>query len=229
MARTVRKEEYAARRNQILDAAQRLIYTRGYEQMTIQDILDDVPLSKGAFYHYFGSKQALLEALIARMLDQAEAFLVPIVEDPHLPALAKFETFFGAVAAWKTGQKDFILALLRGWYTDDNALVRQKVNALGMGRMAPFLTAIIRQGVAEGVMATAYTPQVGEVVLCLLQGMGDALAQLVLAAEQTPGAWERIRATVAAYTDALERTLGTAPNSLHLFDLDILREWFMVP
>ena len=65
MARIVK--EPAVRRNEILDAAQRLVYRKGYEQMTIQDILDDLHLSKGAFYHYFDSKQSLLEALIERM------------------------------------------------------------------------------------------------------------------------------------------------------------------
>jgi AcrR family transcriptional regulator len=49
MARIVKEEEYAARRNEILDAAQRLVYTKGYEHMTIQDILDDRHISKGAF------------------------------------------------------------------------------------------------------------------------------------------------------------------------------------
>ncbi len=62
MARIVKA--HAARRNEILDVAQRLIYTKGYEQMTIQDILSDLQISKGAFYHYFDSKQALLEAII---------------------------------------------------------------------------------------------------------------------------------------------------------------------
>ncbi len=52
--------EGAPGRNEILDVAQRLIYTRGYEQMTIQDILDDLGISKGAFHHYSGSRQALL-------------------------------------------------------------------------------------------------------------------------------------------------------------------------
>ena len=61
MARSVNEKEYAVKRNEILDVAQRFVYTRGYEQMSIQDILDELHISKGAFYHYFDSKQALLE------------------------------------------------------------------------------------------------------------------------------------------------------------------------
>ena len=49
MARTVNLTEHAARRDEILDAAQRLILSTGYERMTVQDILDDRQISKGAF------------------------------------------------------------------------------------------------------------------------------------------------------------------------------------
>ena len=72
MPRVVKEEDYAARRNEILDVARKLVYTRGYEQMSIQNILDALKISKGAFYHYFDSKQSLLDGLIERMLDDAE-------------------------------------------------------------------------------------------------------------------------------------------------------------
>ena len=101
MARIVKEEEYAEKRNAILDVAQRLIYTKGYEQMTIQDILDDLQISKGAFYHYFDSKQALLEAMIERMGEEMEQFLMLIVHDPMLSALDKFQRFLATANRWK--------------------------------------------------------------------------------------------------------------------------------
>src|SRR5215207_8473593 len=91
MARTVNKEEYTAKRNQILDAAQRLIFTKGYERMTLQDILAELQISSGAFYHYFDSKPAVLEAFIERIREAAEQPLLPIVQDPHLSALEKLQ------------------------------------------------------------------------------------------------------------------------------------------
>ena len=60
-------KEPLERRNDILDATQHLIISKGYERMTIQDVMDRLQISKGAFYHYFGSKQALLDALIERI------------------------------------------------------------------------------------------------------------------------------------------------------------------
>ena len=79
MARIVK--EHAVRRNEILDVAQRLVYTKGYEQMAIQDILDALSIAKGTFYHYFVSKQALLEALIKRMIDEAELLANPLIQN----------------------------------------------------------------------------------------------------------------------------------------------------
>jgi len=40
------------------------VYTTGFEQMSVQDILDELKISKGAFYHYFDSKLALLDGLV---------------------------------------------------------------------------------------------------------------------------------------------------------------------
>ena len=51
MARPVKEHEYRVKRSAILDAARRLVQTKGYEQMAIQDVLDDLQISKGAFYH----------------------------------------------------------------------------------------------------------------------------------------------------------------------------------
>ncbi len=229
MARIVKEQEYAVKRNAILDVAQRLVYTKGYEQMTIQDMLDDLQISKGAFYHYFDSKQAVLEALIERMQEEVEQLLLSIVQDPHLPALEKLRRFFPMLARWKTARKTFILALLRVWYTDDNALFRQKLRATVVKRVTPLLTGVIRQGIQEGVLTTSYPDQVGEVIVSLVLDLGDTIAWLLLSWEPKRDDVRRIESTVAAYTDALERALGAPTGSLPLVDAQTLKEWFVSP
>jgi AcrR family transcriptional regulator len=225
MARIVK--EHAVRRNEILDVAQRLVYAKGYEQMTIQDILDGLQISKGAFYHYFDSKQALLEAILERMQEEAEQLLIPIVQDPHLPALDKLQRFFATLNRYKTTQKAFFLELLRVWYADDNGIVRQKARAAGVKWVTPWLSVIIRQGIEEGVLTTSYPEQVGEVVLSLALDLGDTLGGLLLSFEPERDDMLRVESTVAAYTDALERTLGAPRGSLQLVDDETLKEWFV--
>jgi TetR/AcrR family transcriptional regulator, transcriptional repressor for nem operon len=229
MARTVNEKEYAARRNAILDVTQRLIYTKGYELMAIQDILDEIQISKGAFYHYFDSKSALLEALIERMGQEALQLLNPIVQDPHLPALEKLQRFFDTAVRWKTARKTFMLELLRVWYADHNAIVRQKMLASWSKRVLPLLTEIFHQGIREGVFNIRFPGQVGAVLLSFIQGVGDAFAELLLAREPRGDELQRAERLIAAYNDALERVLGAPAGSLHLMDAESLKEWFASP
>lgn len=52
----------------ILDAAQRLFLEKGYDNTTIQDIVDELDgLSKGAVYHHFKSKEEIMDAVSDRM------------------------------------------------------------------------------------------------------------------------------------------------------------------
>jgi len=228
MARTVNETEYAARRKAILDVAQRLVYTKGYEQMAIQDILDELQMSKGAFYHYFDSKPALLEALIERMQQEALRLLSPIVQDPHLPALEKLQRFFDTAVQWKTARKAFMIELTRVWYADHNAIVRQKMMALLSRGAIPLLTQIFRQGIREGVFDIAFPDQVGAIYVSLMQAVGDGFAELLLH-EPRGDELQRAERLVAAYTDALERLLGAPAGSLHLMDAESLKEWFVAP
>jgi AcrR family transcriptional regulator len=223
MVRVVK--DYTVRRNEILDVAQRLMVTAGYEQMTIQDILDSLGISKGAFYHYFSSKQELLEAIIERMLDDAEKLLAPLLNDSTLPALVKFERFFSSVADWKTAQKSFVLALLKVWYQDDNAIVRQKLRVTMVQHVSPLIAAIIRQGNQEGVMAASDPDQAGEVALQLVYDLSDTIGLLLLSYQSAIDSLGPIAAKIAAYTEAIERVLGARPYSLYLVDTEVMRQW----
>jgi AcrR family transcriptional regulator len=226
MARIVKEAEYAARRNEILDVAQLLVYTKGYDQMTIQDILDHLQISKGAYYHYFGSKPAMLEALIERLQIEAEKVMLPIMQDDRLPALEKLSRFFNQIGRWKTERKTYLLALIRTWYADENALVRQKLYASTVQWVSPMLAAIIRQGIREGVLTTDDPDHIGEVALSLLFSLGDTFGRLLLSPRTEPYDLDNIRKTTDAYVSALERVVGVPQGSLNLIDDAILEAWF---
>ncbi len=229
MPRFVKEEDYAARRNEILTVARKFVYTKGYEQMSIQDILVELNISKGAFYHYFDSKQALLDGLIERILDDAELVLRPIVEAEGLSAIEKFRLYFDTAGRWKVAQKAFMLDLFRVWHADSNAIMRQKQEVASIKRIAPMLAEIIRQGVNEGVFSTKYPDQFGNMFVGLSRGFEDKLVELLLTDHPPPDALQRLEALIGAYSDSLERILGAPPGSLPLGDVDILKEWLPAP
>ena len=151
MARTVNVEERTVRRDAFVDAATKRIQTQGYERMSVQDVLDDVDASRGAFYHYFDSKQALLEAVIDRMGDAAIAGLGDTMDDPGLAAPQKLEIVFASIGSYKAERFDLVMAILEAWLSDDNAIVREKFRRYVVIRMTPLLATIIGQGAREGV------------------------------------------------------------------------------
>lgn len=227
MARVVKPEAYQARKNEILDVAQRLVMlTKGYTGMTVQDILDELQISKGAFYHYFDSKQALLEALIERLASEATPMLTEIVDDPDLPALEKLHVFFERIGRWKTERRDYLMALLDVWYADENAIVREKLRHAMPERYGPILTKVVRQGITEGVMTAAYPEQIGCVILDLLYDLGYDFADLLRRAPSDSGALERAFQIGAAYDDAIERVLGAPEGSVTIIDTESIHAWF---
>jgi AcrR family transcriptional regulator len=228
MARILKEAEYNAKRNEILDYALGLVYSKGYAHITIQDILDGLQISRGALYHYFDSKEALLEALVNRMGRTALDAFLPILQDKHLTAIQKFWRYFEASAQWKSAGKAVILGMLRTWYTDDNTIVRQKMSAQSIKGTASILEPIIRQGMQEGVFSTRYPEQVAETIAGITYGMADSMVGLMIADETTPVTLQKLETLLEAYFDTVERILGAPAGSLKAFDASAFEEWLEV-
>jgi AcrR family transcriptional regulator len=226
MARTVDTEAHAVRRDAFVDAAQRLMQAKGYEQMSIQDVLDEVGASRGAFYHYFSSKTDLLEAVVTRIVDAALASAAPVVDDPALDATAKLEGLFGGIAQWKLERTELMLALVRVWLSDDNTLMRDKMWRHLDARLAPVLARIVEQGDAEGVFSVSTPTATARVMVALLHGLNDTAVRLFVERDAGDVTFADAEGLALAYTDALERILGTPAGTLHLVDRDALKEWY---
>lgn len=233
MARKTNEQEYINHRNEILNTAQGLILSKGYSRMSIQDIIGKLGISKGAFYHYFDSKHAVLKAMIDRLMQQGVEVLLPILEDPSFSALKKLEHYFSAASNWKVSQKATILSLLAIWYNDENIIVREKQIAAGRNVLTPLLEKIIEQGSREGVMNTPFKDKASEIIFSMMMGMGDAFARSLLqflSKERVISAeacYAEMRSITAAYTDAIEKVLGIKSGSLNLLSDEVIMQWVL--
>jgi AcrR family transcriptional regulator len=226
MARTVDTEAHAVRRDAFVDAAQRLMQAKGYELMSIQDVLDEVGVSRGAFYHYFCSKTDLLEAVVTRIVDTALASVAPVVDDPALDAVAKLEGLFGGIAQWKMERTELMLALIRVWLSDDNTLMRDKMWRHLDARLAPVLAGIVEQGDSESAFSVSSPQSTARVMVALLHGLNDTAVRLFLERGDHGVSLADAEGLASAYTDALERILGTPAGTLRLVDRGVLEEWY---
>jgi AcrR family transcriptional regulator len=226
VARTVNVLARSVRRDAFLDAAQRLIQAKGYEQMSIQDVLDAVDTSRGAFYHYFDSKLELLEAVVDRFADAALAEIDPILKDPKLPAARKLERIVGGLARFKAERKELVLAVIEVMNSDGNALFREKLSRMTANRFGPMISSVVRQGIAEGVFSTAWPEETARVILSLIQGYQALALEQFVDRQAHRVSFEAVKRTYAALTEAFERILGAPRGSMQLIDEATLHFWF---
>ena len=224
MARVVK--EYDERRNEILESAQALFYSEGYEQTSIQDIIDTVGIAKGTFYYYFSSKSNLLDELIMQMLQQSKQLVEPLLTDDELTALEKVRRFFSIISDWKTGKRPFLLRILAAYYDENNVILRHRMKIETNRTMAPFLSEIIQQGVNDGSFDILYAEDMGEIVLTLAQSLSESLAELLLDGSGQENLLRLAEKRAIVHQYALEKLLGAPQGSLPIIEMTNLRQWF---
>jgi AcrR family transcriptional regulator len=226
MARTLNPTIHATRRDEILDVAERLIATRGYERVSIQDVQDELGISRGAIYHYFRSKQDLLGAVVDRTTSNAMAVVAPIADDPGLTATQKLQAVFDTAGRFKAQRSDVLLAVLRSWYSPDNDLLRARLTAAAFDQFTPLMAAIIRQGVTAGDMDASAPDHAATIITALFVGSADALYRLLIGRIDGRITFEEVQSFMHAYNEAIERILGLPPGSFALIDDTSLHVWF---
>ena len=81
------KKNLKKTKSKIVSAAWKLFYEQGYEDTTVEEIIDESGTSKGSFYHYFNGKDALLSTLSV-MFDEKYQELAATM-DPDMDAFDK--------------------------------------------------------------------------------------------------------------------------------------------
>jgi AcrR family transcriptional regulator len=223
MARIVK--EYDERYTEFLAVAQDLFYRKGYEQTSVQEIINTLGVAKGTFYHYFASKAELLNALVEHQYLQTVAALEPIVADDGQSAVEKFTSLFAHIGTWKTANRDLLMDALRMFYQDENLRLRNTMMAQSNAVVAPLLAQIIRQGVAESVFDVDYPDEVAEIVLTMGLACSEAISTLLLAGTWDETAIHSIECKLLVYQRSIERVLGAEQDALQLIDPDILNIW----
>ena len=226
MSRTRNATAHAVRRDEILDVAERLIRTRGYDAMSIQSVQDELGCSRGALYHYFGSKEAILGAVIERMTAAGLGILAPIAEDPTLSAVDKLQTLFASAGSWKSERRDLLVPLIRTWFEPGNDVARVRAEAAAFEQFRPLMAVILRQGVAERTMNPSSADHAAVILTALFAGSADAIRRLLIDRLDGRVPYEEVERFIHAYDEAIERILGLTPGSFALIDRDTMRTWF---
>jgi AcrR family transcriptional regulator len=168
----------AIRRAELLDAAQRLFLTLGYERTTVNDVIAATGLSKGAFYHHFRAKEDLLEAIVERFASESVGFIEALQSDDEMNALQRLNRLLSLGREWKREHIAELRASLGALLEPQNALLYHRIVQAGFAVLAPALAEVIARGESEGVFHAGNQRLAAEVLL----GLADGRRQLVIEA-----------------------------------------------
>ena len=180
----------------ILDTAERLFIEKGYEHASLQDILDETGLSKGAIYHHFASKEDIFYSVCDRIGQRNGEVLARVRDAPSLNGLEKLRTMFKVSLQPERQAKMFCMMP----YLMDNAkFLVTEMRSIFTEVVPYFVEPIIRQGMADGSIRTEHPKELAEAMIMLSDVWVNPIVQ--------PTTPEEIRARSAVYNQ-LFRSFG---------------------
>ncbi|MCL2472104.1 MAG: TetR/AcrR family transcriptional regulator [Treponema sp.] len=198
-------KEPEERRNEIMDAAEKLFTGKGYEPTTVNDILAMVNIAKGTFYYHFKSKEDVLDALIDRRIREGVKKAEEIILS-HLPPGKKLLAIIMAQKPRNETQEVFNSVL----HETDNAKMHQKALTQSVLNFGLCLARVIEEGIGLGIFNTPFPRESAEILLAAALVLFDTDFFLWTKKEKA--------AKIAAFLTAMERTLGAKPGSFSEFE-----------
>lgn len=168
----ITEEQAIKRRQQIVDAAYRCFARKGFHNATMRDIYAEAGLSPGAIYHYFKSKEEIIEASFAFDYERGLPVFERAAANPHaLAALDDLlEFFFAGLESAAALGADRVN--IQGW---GEALHNPRLLAPLHNSLCDFrdqLAQLIRHGQAAGQIDPRINPEsMGEVILSTYLGL----------------------------------------------------------
>ena len=166
MNRIVKQPE--ERYREIVDTAKRLFEQHGYENTTMRHIMDELNIAKGTIYHYFTSKEDLLEAVVTSTVDEFIAAMKAVLHETEGDGLTKLRALTKASSIEETNAP-----LLEYLHIPANIGMHTRQLAELVNKLAPLYAQAIEQGVTEGIFQTDHPLESAEFILAGMQFITD--------------------------------------------------------
>lgn len=167
-------KEAEERKNEILDVAERLFGTKGFDSTSTGDILAETGIARGTLYYHFKSKEEILDAMISRMTNRLIEEAKVIAEQKKVPVLQRFTRM---MLSLNVSNDNFSQELLAQAHKPQNALMHQKMEKCLLSGINPILTDLIREGIAQGICQTDYPEEAAEMTFLYANTVFDNLME----------------------------------------------------
>ncbi|HOO27718.1 MAG TPA: TetR/AcrR family transcriptional regulator [Lachnospiraceae bacterium] len=191
------------RKEEILDAAERLFGVKGYDKTSVLDIMNEVGIAKGTLYYHFRSKEEILDAMTERITRRVTAHAKKIAQDPSGPVCERLFRVLLSLNLRESGKEELLTLIHR----PQNALLHQKSRQQLVKEITPVLTELLLEGIREGLFDTEYPKESIEMTLIYVQEVFD---------DTQEANEEEMQDRVSAFIVNLERIFG-APAGCFAF------------
>lgn len=160
MARSEKAEQTY---QQILEVSTKLFFTQGYEKTSIQDILDELKMSRGVVYYYFKSKKEILDAIASQRLDAMRSLIQETqAENAREKIIKILSALIGNVEDVPQGAEE---TLPLEHMADPHIVL---ANMQAQTNDAKLLLGLFEEGIRDGSIQTEYPLQLAELMFMLL-------------------------------------------------------------
>lgn len=202
------QNRYSIKTEKYLETARKLFLSKGYENTSVQNIIDELGVAKGTFYHYFSSKEALVDAMISNFADKFTVEIKALADRDDLDGLDKLNEYFRINREMKKADPELMMIFLKAMYNDNNILFRHKLHKKGVEKVLPEFIRILRQGSEEKIFDIDDPEETTEILMSIGNTYLDSLGNLMMRLKAEPEVIEIIEKKLKAYESALARLLG---------------------
>lgn len=205
-------KEAEERKEEILDAAEKLFAAKGFDNTSTGDILGAVGIARGTLYYHFKSKEEILDGVIGRMTNRLMQDAKKIAQNKELPVLERFtKAIMSLNVESKIGYE-----VMEQVHRPQNALMHQKMQTTLLAGINPILTELLEEGIEQGICHTQYPESVVEMTMLYANTAFDELNMAEISPEQR-------RKKIAGFIYNVERLMGMKEGSLQEAIMEIFR------
>jgi AcrR family transcriptional regulator len=196
-------KEHDLRKKEIVDVAERLFITKGYDETSVEEIIHEVEIAKGTFYHYFRSKDEILSEIVERLIVEVEIAVKDLSAKDDVDPLGKIfliSNYFRTLGIGREKMTDFL-------HEERNVLLHHRIEQKIIPILNDILGDIVTEGVETGQFHTPYPRETAVALLGASHFLAEGHQDHVMRTAPDPD-------LILAACDIMERLLGLEKGTI---------------